>query len=371
MGVFDTITINVGRVTVPEKAEFLRNYCVVSAGNSTVDANTIKMVSADDWKTYVTGDNETSKWLTSFFTLAKGKACYIFECGSSGTAEAKLKALENFINEGVTPCYKYSLPQALYKDSYLATLLDKYNGEDTPIYFSAVCDTTSNTNPQSQTEYVNWKGRKAFMSFYPSLSDANFNLDGFATGVMASSAFDIDSSNTMRSLERMLVSSSSKDLGATLNKQIADAPCVISLNRGNKNRLRNTKMADGYFWHTRYAQDYVLFLIKSNVDALFDTSADTAGSAITYNESGIQSVKQNLITTLKSARSLGLINRFGASIDISTGAITGQGDLTSIPFEEYKNANPTNYNEGIYSGYSGYIEIQGFIVKIIFNVTLG
>ena len=353
MGVFDTITINVGRVTVPEKAEFLRNYCVVSAGNSTVGANTIQMVTSDDWNTYVTGDNETSKWLTSFFTLAKGKACYIFECGSSGTAKQKLQALENFINEGVTPCYKYSLPQALYKDSYLATLLDKHNGEDTPIYFSAVCDTTSNTNPQSQTEYVNWKGRKAFMSFYPSLSDANFNLDGFATGVMASSAFDIDSSNTMRSLERMLVSSSSKGLGATLNKQIADAPCVISLNRG------------------RYAQDYVISLIKSNVDALFDTSADTAGSAIPYNESGIQSVKQNLITTLVSAMSLGLVNRFGASIDISTGAITGQGDLTSIPFEEYKNANPTNYNEGIYGGYSGYIEIQGFIVKIIFNVTLG
>lgn len=371
MGVFDTITINVGRVSIPAKAEFLRNFCIVSAGDSNLDQGTIKMATAEDWSIYVTGDNETSKWLKSFFVKARGKAVYIFECGSSGSEEEKLKRLESFIDEGVTPCWKYSFPQALYKSPYLSTLLAKYNGEDIAVYFSAVQDTSSSTNPSEQTEYANWKGQKAFMSFYPSLGDANYNIDGFASGVMASSDFDIDSSNQMRPLERMKISSFSKDLGATINKQIHDAPCVLSLNDGSNNRLRNTKMADGYFWHTRYAQDYVIYLIKSNIDALFNTSADTAGSAIKYNDSGIQSVKQNLITTLENANSLGLVNRFGASLDISTGKITGQGDLSAISFEEYKNANPENYAEGIYGGFSGYVEIQGFIVKIVFNVTLG
>lgn len=371
MGVFDSIVVNLSVLATPQKAEFLRRFCVVSDGKSTIAEGTCEMVTADNWKTKVTGTDEVSKALTSFFVNAVGKVAYVFECGTSGTADAKLKKLEAFIDGATLPCYEYLLPEALYKDTYLATMLTKYSKEETPTYFSANLVIAGQSDPTQQTEYNNWKGKKAFMGVYPTISDANFNTAGMILGVKASSVFDISTAKKMSSLEYKYCGSASNTLDTATLTKIGQAPCVFTMLKSIKNEIRNTKMADGKFWHYRYAQDTLVSMLQANIDALFSNASNTTNGALQYNDAGIQSIKQNIISTLTTAKQMGIVNRYAQSIDLATNQLTGIDDIASIPFEEYKNANPTHYADGLYGGYSGYIEIMNFIVKIEFNVTLG
>lgn len=371
MGVFDSIQINLSVLATPEQADFMRRFCIVSDGKSTLQAGNIQMVTAEDWKSYVTGENEVSTALASFFLKAIGKVCYIFECGGTGDAEAKLQALESFIDEATMPCYEYLLPKALYQDDYLQTMLIKYGANEQSVYFSANLVADSQPDPTQQPEYAYWTGQKAFMGVYPSFDNASYNTAGAILGVKASSAFDISTSNRMSSLEYKYCGATSKTLGSGILNKIAQAPCAFTMMKGVNNGIRNSKMGDGRFWHYRYALDNLIFLLKANVDTLFVNASNTPNGALEYNNGGIQSIKQNLVTTLTAASQMGLVNRFAQSIDLSTGALTGLGDIASIPFEEYKANNPQNYSNGVYGGYSGYIEIMEFIVKIEFNVTIG
>lgn len=371
MGVFDNIQINLNTITTPAKADFMRRFCIVSNGNSNLEAGAIQMVTSEDWDTYITGTNETSKALSSFFLKAIGKVCYIFECGSTGDEEAKLKVLENFIDEATFPCYEYLIPQSLYQDGYFGTLLIKYSSNEQSVYFSANLISSAQPDPTQQAEYAYWKGQKAFMGVYPTFENDSYSTAGAILGVKASSSFDIGTSNRLGPLEFKYCGATSKTLGSGILNKISQANCVFTMMQGINNEIRNSKMADGKFWHYRYALDNLLFLIKANIDALFSNSSNTPNSAITYNDAGIQSIKQNLVSTITTASQMGLVNRFAQSIDLSTGKLIGLGDIASIPFVDYKAGNPQDYENGVYGGYSGYIEIMQFIVKVDFNVTIG
>lgn len=373
MGAFDAIIVNIGKVTTPVASDLLRRQCVVSSGDSSVTKDTIQMVTASDWKTYVTGTNETSKWLESFFAIADNKVAYIFECSASGDAATRLKALQAFIQSGVSPCYKYALPQVLYKDPYLATLLALFSTESSMVYFSAIQDTQAGTknDPTQQPEYTNWKGQKSFMSFYPSLTLDTLNIDGLVSGVMASNSYDIGGNTPMSPLDRKHIIGSTKEIDDAIYVKIKEANCVVSENFQTYNRIQNGKMADGTEWEKRYSQDYLVVTLQANIEALFDTASNNAGYEIKYNDNGILSVKENLVETLKTLRNLGVVNRFGKSINLATQEIAGIDDVAYIPFVQYKKDNPAHYKAGIYGGYSAYVEIQGFIKQIIFNVTIG
>lgn len=371
MAIFDSIVVNLSTIATPQKAEFLRRFCIVSDGKSTITAGTCEMLTADNWKQKITGTDEVSKAVASYFINAIGKVVYVFECGSSGNADAKLKKLETFIDDATLPCYEYLIPEDLYKNAYFATMLTKYSKDEIPTYFSANLVSNAQADPTQQAEYNNWKGKKAFMGIYPTISDTDLNTAGLVLGVKASSAFDISTAKRMSSLEYKYCGSGSKTLGTSILTKIAEAPCVFTMLKGVKNEIRNTKLADKKFWHYRYSQDTLISMLKENIDALFSNASNVSNGALQYNDSGIQSIKQNIISTLATAKQMGIVNRFARSIDLATKQLDGIDDISSIPFEAYKNANPSDYENGKYGGFGAYIEIMGFIVYIEFNVSLG
>lgn len=359
------IIINVSVLRAPAKAEFLRNFCIVSNGQSSLSAGEFKLVDNTSWETYVTAENDTKKWLKSFFVNAIGKFCYIYEAGSSGTAQQKLKALETFINDGQLQCYKYSIPADLFADSYMGTLLTNFSTPAKSVYFSAVL---GDGDPTTGT-YTNWKTKKAFMAFYPSLSDANLNIDGLITGIMASNAYDLSTAKPLSGLFYKVAGSLSKTLTPTLAKQCVDAPACFTAMQGVENVVYNPKYADGTYWHYYYAVDKLKSMIEANINALFVNASKGAG--IPYNDMGIATIKSNILTTLQTAQQMQIVNRFAKSIDLGTSQLQGLGDIASVPFEEYKIGNPQDYADSVYGGFSGYIEITQFIRQIIFNITLG
>lgn len=362
------IIINLSKLQTPTKAEFLRRFCIVSAGDSSLSKGGYKVLTSSDIDTYVTGDNATKKWLNSFFVKAIGKTCVLFECGSDGDQQANLQLLEKFIDENTYPCYKYSLPDAMYKNAYLATTLAKYADVNNNVYFSAIL---GNEDPTGSSEYTNWKGKKSFMAFYPSLLDTNYNIDGIITGIMASSAFDISTTTTLGSLDYKESSVSSSIIEDSRINQILTAPSVFTSQVGNNNIVINSKMADGEFWYYYYATDTLKSMLESNISTLFYNASNTAGGSIPYNDNGIQTIKQNLIGTLETAQSMGLVNQFAREYDLGTSSPVGVGDIKAIDFATYIKNNQTEYANGIYGGFSSYIQIQRFIRQIQYNITLG
>lgn len=362
------IIINLTKLQTPAKAEFLRRFCIVSAGDSTLSKGEYKVIDSSNIATYVTADNATKKWLNSFFSTAIGKTCVLFECGSDGNQQTNLQLLENFIDGNTYPCYKYSLPDAMYKHAYLATILAKYSDVNKNTYFSAVL---GDEDPTGATEYTNWKQKKAFMAFYPSLLDGNQNIDGLITGIMASSAYDLSTSVPLSSLTYKGVSVSSKIIDTTRINKILEAPAVFTSQQGNNNIVINSRMADNEFWSYYYAVDTLKSMLENNIATLFYNASNTTGGAIQYNDNGIQTIKQNIIGTLETAISMGLVNQFARSYDLGTSTPVGLGDITAIDFATYIKDNPDNYQNGIYGGFSSYIQIQKFIIQIQYNITLG
>ena len=363
----DPIIITMNKIVTPARPEFLRRFCIVSNGLSNITKGEYKVVDSSSWQKYVTNDNYLKKWLNSFFVKAIGKSCVILEVGGDDGAEAQLKKLEKFIDGGTYPCYKYSLPNDLYENNYLATLLTKYNDINKSVYFSAV---TSDTDPTQDNAYNNWKGKKSFIAFYPSLQDTNLNIDGIITGIMASASFDISTGNPMNNLWFKETSTLSKTLDSELTNQIVSANAMFSILQGSNNIVSNAVNADGEFWYVYYAIDILKTTLESNITALLYNASNTSGGGIAYNDSGVETIKQNIITTFNSLQAQNVIDIYARSYDLGTQQPVGQGDITTIPVSTYKVDNPDNFKQGIYGGISAYVRILRFIRQILLNINL-
>lgn len=363
----DPIIITMNKVVTPTRPEFLRRFCIVSNGLSNITKGEYKVVDSSSWSQFVTNDNYLKKWLNSFFVKAIGKTCVILEIGSDDNAEAQLKKLEAFIDGGTYPCYKYSLPHDLYADNYLATLLTKYNDINQSVYFSAI---TSDTDPTQEESYNNWKGKKSFIAFYPSLQDTNLNIDGIITGIMASSSFDISSGNPMNNLWYKETSTLSKTLDSTLTSKLIEANAMFSILQGSNNIVVNAVNADGEFWYAYYSIDILKVTLQSNITTLLYNSSNTSGGGLTYNDAGVETIKQNVITTLESLKNQNVVDIYARSYDLGTSQPVGVGDITTIPVATYKVDNPDNFKQGIYGGISFYTRILRFIRQILININL-
>lgn len=366
--IFDPIVVNLNVLVAPQSADYLRRFCIVSAGESTVEAGKIQMITPENLATYVTSDNDTKKWINSFFITAVGKVCYLLEVGSEGTAQQKLQKLDTFISGGTFRCYNYSLPSALYADNYLGTLLTKYSQAGSGVYFSAVLPAK---NPSSETYFSQWSGKKCFMGYYPSISDTNLNIDGLISGIKASRAFDVGISNRLSPLEGKYTNTASISIDQEILVDISTSNVCLTMQQGGQNVVVNAKYADGRPFSYWYAVDKLKSLLEANFVALKHNASNTPNSAIPYSDGGIQTIKQNLITTLTTATDMGLVNQFAESYDLATNTPVNRDELKSIPFAEYIAGNPQDYENSTYNGLSGWVQIQRFISKIQFDVTLG
>lgn len=366
--IFTPIIVNLNVLAVAQPSQYLRRFCIVSAGESSVPKNTIQMITPDNIGTYVSSDNDTKKWINSFFLNAIGKVCYILEVGSDVSAQQQLQRVDTFISAGTFPCYNFSLPSTLYADSYLGTLLTKYAKAGMGVYFSAVLPAEK---PSSGGQYSQWKGQKCFMGYYPSLSNANLNIDGLISGIKASSDFDVSIGTRLSPLEGKYTNTPSIVLPQETQEDIATSNVVFTSAEGTSNVVTNAVYADGNPFSYWYAVDKLKTLLEANFATLKLNASNIPNSALTYNDSGIQTIKQNLTTTLESAINMGLVNQFASSYNLGSGKPVGIGEVEAIPFSTYISTNPEDYKNGFYGGFSAWVQIQRFIRQIQFNVTLG
>lgn len=367
----EPFVINVSLTASAIVDERTRRFVLVSSGDTSQAELTPIACDASNWKTLITSTtSESGKFASTFFSQEKAgdKIFYILEVGTSGNIQDKLKKVEQFIDEQTFNAWLYVLPTALLNDAYLGTLLTKYNTTASRVYFMGKLD-----NKPAESAFFNsyCKGNKSFWANYDNLADSNFNINGVMAGIMASSSYDISSGNRMSSFNRK----KTPNKFTPMTKSDVDAVTQASCNFGGS--LKGTMcVLNGRFCDTKpfsfwFSFDNIYDIVTAEMIALALNSTNTPNSALTFNDLGISIAEGRIITALESCRALGYLDIFGTNLDPATNKILNQGRITSVDAETYRIQNPTKYTAGIYDGFSAYIQIQGYIEQINFNLTIG
>lgn len=110
------VNIEATQQVVASIDDYTRRVCFVSNGETSLNVGEYKEVNNSTYKDVATANSELYYKLTSFFSHAGGKSCYIFESGLTATALAtKVDALSSFISGEKLKCYLYVLPSAWYE----------------------------------------------------------------------------------------------------------------------------------------------------------------------------------------------------------------------------------------------------------------
>lgn len=361
---FMPINITVSKSVSAVPNERTRRVCLISAGDSNIGDGKYEVVDASSWNTKITSDtSEAGKFAKTFFSQnnAQFKSLVVLEVTSSGDIATRLKKVEKFIDDGTYPCWLFHLPSTLLNDAYLGTLLTKYSTDTAQTYFSFVLD-----DMPAQSAFFNAqaKGKKATFAIYPTNTDTNLNMGGVFGGIIASSTFDISTSNRMRPLGGLKTPVANNVLDTPTVRTLTDNLCNFGGLLSGVQVVLNGVFNDGEYFEKWYSFDTVCNKLISEMEAFYVNSVNLPNSALEYTDTGVKMARDKIISILEACVNLGLISTFGSSLDVVTGQVNDEGSIGWIKVQQYRADNPTDYTAGIYKGFSIFVDIKGFIKQI-------
>lgn len=171
-----------------------------------------------------------------------------------------------------------------------------------------------------------------------------------------------------------------------------NAALLATLNAGNINIvgtgfqggisdtiLIGGNMMDGNPFNYWYSVDWVQINAQLNCNAALINAANNPQSPIYYDQPGINSLLQVIVSTMNTGIGSGLVlnpvkattldaSDFAAALDADT--YSGFTVVNADPFASYVDENPNDYEAGIYNGYSiEYVPLRGF-QSITINITV-
>lgn len=366
------VIINVSKSFTPQADTLLRTFCVVSCGDTSWNAGESKVVNATDFESNVTASTHTLKVLKSFFSQAPRQSCIVIEVKgqSSPAVSAQVKTLQDYIKAGLKIGYGYYIPPTITADTSCEGLFSAFNGLNDKVCFFIDMEKKAPSTSTLWTTYVN-KSSSVFGA-YPNISTIDFIPAGVVMGVCAGSAYNINASNKLSDLDGKILSGiQSQELDTATAQSIADASASFFFNDGTTCLLGGGRMADGEFWTTKYAWNLTMQKVEASLKKCLYDSSNIPNTAIYFDEQGINTLKQKIINTLQSCKKLGLLEAFGSGKDLATDTLIGLDDIYSISAQQWKTDNPDDYAKGIYGGFTAYLQVQGFIQQVVFNVNKG
>lgn len=365
------VIINISQSVVAESDTRLRTYAVVSCGDTSLSAGDTIFVNASDYPSTVTNNQSlTYKFLQTFFGQPnnQNKQCLIVELTSAEQASSQIATLQNYLQTSTTLAYGYYLPQTLVADSSITDFLANFNNLNDSTYFFFDME---NKNPATSTIWTtNVNGAKCVMGCYPNITSANYLPSGAVMGVLSSTSYDISIANKLSDLDNKECGVvSAVTLNQTDSTNCANAPCSFFSNFGTNTYILGGRMADGKYWTERFAFDTTISRIENVLKASFINSSNIPNTAFTFDNKGIATLAQVIINELNNCKSLGFLSEFGASLNTTNNTITGKGTIGAVSAEDWQQSNPTDYQNGVYGGFSFVIKTQRFIQQVILNIT--
>lgn len=366
------VIINVSASITPQADTRLRTFCVVSCGDTSLEAGKSVVVNATNYSASVTASTHTLNALKSFFSQAPKQSCVVIEVKGtqSPAVSAQVDTLKAYIKAGLKVGYGYHIPPTITADASCQGLFAEYAGLDKSTYFFVDLEAKTPATSTFWTTYVN-KAKSVFGA-YPNIATPDYIPSAVAMGICASGSYDISSANKLSNLNDKIVNGlQSTELDSGFSQDVTDASASFFFNEGSTCLLGGGRMADGELWTTRYAWDLTISKVEASLRKCLFDSSNVPNTAIYFNNQGIATLAQRIINTLESCKNLGLVEAFGSGKDLTTDTITGLGTISAVSAQQWKADNPAEFAKGIYGGFTVYIQVQGFIQQVIFNVNKG
>lgn len=290
---------------------------------------------------------------TTFFAQGNAVGVYVLELGSQVTAAAAITALQTWITANSSPqvFYSYLLPGSwdFSSSAALNTMTSNYSSPSGQTYFFV---TTTTTNIAA------YAGNKAVLALVPSPTQAStehqmsamfyqwlLNLPG--------------ASNPLAPMSYRFV------FGVTPWSQIGNATAINTVLTAYGNLIltgaeggvsdacifKGTTM-DGEQASWWYGIDWFRIQVKQLL-ANTVINGSNSNPPLVYNQAGI-----NTLQTVAQGVGNNAVT-FGCALSAV---------VTATPFFTYTNANPTNYNAGIYNGLAANVVGQNAFLTLTFTL---
>lgn len=290
---------------------------------------------------------------TTYFAQGTSVGVYVLELGAQTTAAAAITALQTWITANSAPqvFYSYLLPASWDSASSAAlnTMTSNYDSPSGQTYFF-VTTTTSNI-----TAYT---GNKAVIATVPSPTQAS-------TEHQASTLFYQWLVNNPSSANPLAPMSYRYVFGVTPWSQVANATAINTVLSAYGNLIltgaeggisnacifKGTTM-DGEQAAWWYGVDWFRIQVKQ-ILANTIINGSNSNPPLIYNQPGINTLQATAQNTGNSAVS------FNCALSVV---------VTAVPFFTYTQANPTNYNAGIYNGLAATMVGTSAFLTITFDL---
>lgn len=332
------------------------------------------------------GENELLEQATTFFAQGSGQAAYVLELGPVSTAAA-ITALGAYIAAnpntvanipGQLPnaFYSYLVPRAWDGVSSFITLANEFTAVTSKLYFFVT------------TTLANYALYAAIKSVFALIEAPGVQTTEFS----CAAPFWVTLNYAPSSTNRVTPLNFAYLVGVTPYPAAGNAALLSTLNAANVNivstgaqggisniLLYGGNMMDGNPFNYWYAADWAQINGQINLTAACINGSNNPQNPLYYNQFGINTLQQVLVSTMNQGISYGLIlNPVKATTldaaDFQTGLNAGTyaafTQVNADPFATYVVENPNDYGTGTYNGLAvDMVPLRGF-ESITFNLTV-
>ena len=312
----------------------------------------------------------------TFFAQGSGQAVYVLELGA-GEDAAAIAYLDTWIAANPTEFYSYLVPKSWSASSAYRTLVAKFDANTAKTYFFTTMTTGNYTSFTAEMKSVVGHVES------PDAPDTEFS---------AASDFRVTLNYAPSPTNKVAPLAFSYLFGVTPYPTRGNGALMTSLKAAGVNYV-GTGAEGGIsseilFWGT--TMDVRPFTYWYSVDWIqINTQLDIANAVINgsndpvnplyYNQNGIDRLQAVGAGTLSSAVSYGLANgtvtqtaltpsEFTDALD--AGTFNGQLVINAVPFIPWCQANPSDYKNETYGGFTVVYVTQNGFIQIIFNINV-
>ncbi|TKI02739.1 hypothetical protein [Martelella alba] len=315
---------------------------------------------------------------TTFWAQGSNASVYVLELGE-GSPEQGVTALASFITTNPGIFFSYLVPREWADESTFKTMVANYTSPTALVKFFVTC---------SMSNWSDWSARATLSSVFamieaPDIPDTEYSL---AAVFYVTLNYNPSSSNLVSPLCFSFL------YGVTAYPTFGNSSLLSSLKTGNINYVSTAAegglsnlmlvwghMLDGNPFNYWYTVAWAIININLDLSNEIINGSNSSTNPLFYDQLGINRLQNRAKKTLTNGASYGLILGSLISTTLSQddfianfneGDYVGKYVVNAVPFSSYSALNPSDYEDGKYSGLSAVITpLRGF-ESIIFNLNV-
>lgn len=355
---FQPVVINAKKEVIINPTNPLRNICFLSVKDTSTSQGTTTQVTEP-----LSTSGGYSQFLvdfsSSFFQFAPNSQFAVYELETFNSTTLQ-QTLENLSSEyGI-----FAMGDSLGDSAGLETIFKALDNPNNPQMF-LVGTKKSFVDSSIETLAQSFNGLSNTNLCYESAT--NNSVVGAISGLIASPKFDLTSINpispmiytSLQGWKFNAITNQQEEVAINNNityiRELIKIPSLFNMTNSDGNQF--------LYW---YSYKYLNMMIKNGLTEYMMNSAN-GNRPLQFNQQGIDKLNSNIVSTLKNAKSFGLIDDFGIG---ANNVFSEKNIINSIPFSDYILNNPSEYANGIYNGFSFAVQIGRYFKQVVLDVTI-